>query len=84
LEGNGSGLNEVISRSLHAGSEETEQSRRVDKVKNRAKSERQVIVGGGGGRTSISLLPGSLVSPSRPSDKGSVEVRTLGWLEAVA
>jgi hypothetical protein len=30
------------------------------------------------------LLEGSQASPALPSDKGSVKVKTLGWLEAVA
>jgi hypothetical protein len=37
-----------------------------------------------GGRKSIVLLESSQASPSRLSDKGSVKVKTLGWLEAVA
>jgi hypothetical protein len=36
-----------------------------------------------GKRKSIILL-GFQASPHRPSDKGSVDVKTLGWLEAVA
>jgi hypothetical protein len=35
----------------------------------------------GGGRKSIILLEGSQASPARPSDKGSVKVKTLGRLE---
>jgi hypothetical protein len=35
------------------------------------------------GRRSIILLQGSQDSPARPS-KGRLEVKTLGWLEAVA
>jgi hypothetical protein len=34
-----------------------------------------------GGRKSIILLRNSKASPSRPSDEGSVEVKTLRWLE---
>jgi hypothetical protein len=30
------------------------------------------------------LLNSSKASPSRPSDKGSVNLKALGWLEAVA
>jgi hypothetical protein len=32
---------------------------------------------------SIVLLAGSQTSPVRPSDNGSVKVKTLGWLEAM-
>jgi hypothetical protein len=35
-------------------------------------------------RRSIVMSVVSLAAPVRPSDKGSVEVKTLGWLEAVA
>jgi hypothetical protein len=38
----------------------------------------------GKGRKSIILLDGSQALPVRPSDKGSVNVKVLGWLEAVA
>jgi hypothetical protein len=38
----------------------------------------------GGGRKSIILVEGSQASPACPSDKGSVKVKTLGWLEALA
>jgi hypothetical protein len=36
------------------------------------------------GKRNITLLQGSQASPSSPSDKGSMEVKMLGWLEAVA
>jgi hypothetical protein len=36
------------------------------------------------GRKSVILLQGSEDSPARPSDNGRLEVKTLGWLEAVA
>jgi hypothetical protein len=35
-------------------------------------------------RKSIVSLEGSQASPVRPSDKGSVEVKTLEWIEAAA
>jgi hypothetical protein len=41
-------------------------------------------MGGRWDKKSILFLEGSQASPARPSDKGSVEVKTLGWLEAVA
>jgi hypothetical protein len=37
-----------------------------------------------GRRECIILSEGSQVSPVRPSDKRSIEVKTLRWLEAVA
>jgi hypothetical protein len=37
-----------------------------------------------GGRKSIVLLEGFQASPSRRSDKNSVKVKTLGWLQAMA
>jgi hypothetical protein len=52
-------------------------------VKSHGKSERQFI-GGGGCETCIILLEGSQASPTHPSDKGSMEVKTLEWLEVVA
>jgi hypothetical protein len=33
---------------------------------------------------SIILLEGSQASPNHPSDKGSVQVKTLEWLDVVA
>jgi hypothetical protein len=36
------------------------------------------------GRKGIVLLESSQASPARPSDKGSVEVKALGWLEVTA
>jgi hypothetical protein len=36
------------------------------------------------GRKSIVLLEVSQASPASPSDYGSVEMKTLGWLEKVA
>jgi hypothetical protein len=51
------------------------------KVKSGGKSERQFIVGK---EKEHSLLEGSQASPARPSYKGSVKMKTLGWLEAVA
>jgi hypothetical protein len=37
-----------------------------------------------GGRKSIILLEGSQASPACPSDKSSMKVKTLEWLEIVA
>jgi hypothetical protein len=39
---------------------------------------------GGERKTLIGLLEVSQASPCRPSDKGSMEVKTLAWLEALA
>jgi hypothetical protein len=50
-------------------------------VKNDAVSERHFTRGGGD--ESIILLEGSQASPSRPSDKGTVKVKALEWLQAV-
>jgi hypothetical protein len=36
------------------------------------------------GERVIIYLEGSQASPARPSDKVSVDVKTSGWLEAVA
>jgi hypothetical protein len=35
-------------------------------------------------RKNIMLIEGSQASPACPSDKSSVNVKTLGWLEVVA
>jgi hypothetical protein len=50
-------------------------------VKSHGRSEKHFILGG---RKSTILLGSSQASPTRPSDKGSVKVKTLEWLEAVA
>jgi hypothetical protein len=51
------------------------------KVRSHGRSERRFIVGR---EKEHRLLEGSQASPSRPSDKSRIEVKTLGWLEAVA
>jgi hypothetical protein len=47
-------------------------------VKGKVMAEMRYIILDG--RKSPILLEGSQASPARPSDKGSVEVKTLGWL----
>jgi hypothetical protein len=37
-----------------------------------------------GGRKNINLLEGSQASPVLPSDKGSMKLKTLEWMEIVA
>jgi hypothetical protein len=37
-----------------------------------------------GGEKEHNSVEGSQASPVRPSDKGSMEMKWLGWLEAVA
>jgi hypothetical protein len=37
-----------------------------------------------GGRKEHNFLEGSQTSPNHPSDKGSVKVKILEWLEVVA
>jgi hypothetical protein len=51
------------------------------KVKSREKSDKTLHCWRGGERR---LLEASQALTVRPSDKGSVKVKTLGWLEAVA
>jgi hypothetical protein len=51
------------------------------RAKSREKSDRHFIVGRD---KEHCLSEGSQASPARPSDKGSVKVKALGWLEAVA
>jgi hypothetical protein len=50
-------------------------------VKSHVRNERHFIWRG---RKSIILLEGSQAPPACLSDKGSVKVKTLEWLEAVA
>jgi hypothetical protein len=53
-----------------------------DSVKGKVMGEVKDIYSGD--RKSTIWLEVSQASPVRPSDKGSVEVKTLEWLEAVA